>query len=95
MAYNLEPGASSVFAQVIVLPVGTALSGLLTWLFLGNLYGAVAFVVLFVVGIVTETVRQRRRAHARRTEADLAMGTYIPGLHDAVYEAEALDRKSE
>lgn len=65
-----------------MLPVGTVLSGVLTWLLFGNLYGAVVFVGLFIVGAVTENIRQKR-AKARRAEADAAMGNYISRLRDA------------
>jgi hypothetical protein len=86
MAHNLEPSRGSVFAQVIVLPVGTALSGVLTWFLFGNLYGALAFVVLFVIGAVTEALRQRR-ARSRQDNAGVAMGDYISRLHDAARES--------
>lgn len=86
MAENLEPSRGSVFAQVIVLPLGTALSGVLTWFLFGNLYGALVFVVLFVIGAVTETVRQRR-AKSQLDQADVAMGDYISRLRHAAHDS--------
>lgn len=86
MTHNLEPSGGSIFAQLVVLPVGAVLSGLLTWLLFGNLYGAVGFVALFAIGVATESVRQRR-AKARGAEADDAMGNYLSRLHNAARES--------
>jgi hypothetical protein len=82
VTHNLEPSGGSVFAQLVVLPVGAVSSGLLTWLLFGNLYGAAGFVALFVIGVAAESVRQRR-AKARSAEADTAMGDYLSRLHNA------------
>jgi hypothetical protein len=82
VTHNLEPTGGSIFAQMVVLPVGAVSSGLLTWLLFGNLYGAAGFVALFVIGVAAESVRQRR-AKARGAEADAAMGDYLSRLHNA------------
>jgi len=86
LTHYLKPSSGSVVAQIVVLPVGTALSGVLTWILFSNLYGAVAFVALFAIGVVAEAVRQRH-AKAERSEADVAMAEYISRLHEAARES--------
>lgn len=75
-----KPG--SMFALLVVLPVGTAVSGVLTWSLFGTFYGGLVFVGLFVIGVATENSRQTRIT-ARRAQADADVRNYISGLHDA------------
>lgn len=91
MARNLEATSGSVFAQTVLLGVGSALSGVLTWILFRHLYGALVFVALFVIGIAIEAARQRR-VNAQQDEADIAMGDYISRLHDAA-QASGVDLK--
>lgn len=77
---NAKPG--SIFALLVVLPVGTALSGVLTWSLFGNVYGGLVFVGLFAIGVATENSRQARVTD-RRAQADAEVRKYISGLHDA------------
>ncbi|MBB3603647.1 hypothetical protein FHT40_003308 [Mycolicibacterium sp. BK556] len=92
MTDNLEPTSGSVFAQTVLLGLGTALSGVLTWFLFRNLYGALVFVVLFVIGVAIEAARQRR-AKAQQIEADVAMGDYLSRLYDTARKS-GVDLKS-
>lgn len=81
---DAKPG--SIFALMVVLPMGMALSGVLTWSLFGNVAGAFVFLGLFVVGAVTENSRQRR-SKARRARATAEGSHYIARLYDAARES--------
>ncbi|SBS76378.1 hypothetical protein MHPYR_310042 [uncultured Mycobacterium sp.] len=76
----VKPG--SMFALLVVLPAGTAVSGVFTWSLFGNVYGGLVFVGLFVLRVVTENYRQTRIT-ARRAQTDAEVRKYISGWHDA------------
>ncbi|WP_431231170.1 hypothetical protein ACQ856_16135 [Mycolicibacterium psychrotolerans] len=79
---NINPAGISIITVVVVLPLGTAVSGALTWSMFGNVSGGLAFLGLFIVGVAAENVRQRRSV-VRRAQADAEVVQYIARLHDA------------
>ncbi|WP_431236761.1 hypothetical protein ACQ86B_17735 [Mycolicibacterium aichiense] len=79
---NIGPAGISIITTVMVVPLGIAVSGALTWSMFGNVSGALVFLDLFVVGVGGENVRQRPSA-ARRVRADAEVVRYIAQLRDA------------
>lgn len=78
---NIDPAGVSILTVVVMLPVGATVSGALTWSMFGNVYGGLAFLGLFIVGVAAENVRQRRSV-ARRVQAEAEAVQYIARLHD-------------
>ncbi|QEN13459.1 hypothetical protein ACRDU6_12970 [Mycolicibacterium sp. ELW1] len=83
---TIDPAGISIITVVVVLPLGTAVSGALTWSMFGNVSGGLAFLGLFIVGVATENVRQRRSV-VRRAQADAEVVQYIARLHDVARQA--------
>lgn len=83
---TIDPAGISIITVVVVLPLGTAVSGALTWSMFGNVYGGLAFLGLFIVGVAVENVRQRCSV-ARRVQTDAEVGRYIARLHAAARES--------
>ncbi len=82
--HDVRPG--SIFAILVVLPTGMALSGVLTWSLFGNISGAFVFLALFLVGVVTENFRQRRN-RTQLVRAAEEGSNYIARLQDAARES--------
>ena len=86
MKRSISPAGVPVIAAVGLLPMGIAVSAYLTWSMFGNVYGGVAFLGLFAVGIAAENVRQKRSV-TRHALADAEAVHYIARLHEAARES--------
>ena len=81
MGLNKSDGVP-VIAVIGVLPLGTVVSAYLTWTMFANVYGGLAFLGLFLVGVTAEGMRQKSSV-VRRARADPEAANYIARLHEA------------